>query len=113
MMTFRLSIWVLLSLVVAPSNARADKVDHYVETLLKKFNVPGLSLAVVKDGKLIKSKGYGLANVELNAPATPNTVYQWASVTKQFTAAAILLLADEHRLKVDERVSVYLTNAPP
>lgn len=112
MMTFRLSIWVLLSLVAASSNAQADKVDHYVEILLKHINVPGLSLAVVKDGKVIKSKGYGLANVELNVPATPNTVYQWASVTKQFTAAAILLLADDHRLMLDERISIYLTNAP-
>jgi len=112
MKTLRLAIWFVLSLLIASTNAMADKVDQYVETLLKKFNVPGLSLAVVKNGKVIKSKGYGLANVELNVPATPNTVYQWASVTKQFTAAAILLLADEHRLKLDERISVYLTNAP-
>jgi CubicO group peptidase (beta-lactamase class C family) len=52
--------------------------------------------------KLTKAKGYGLANVELNVPATEHTVYQWASVTKQFTAAAILMLADDGKLALDD-----------
>ena len=110
-MTFQLSVCVVC-LLFASTTVRADKVDQYAEAQLKRFNVPGLSLAVVKNGKVIKAKGYGLANVELNVPATPNTVYQWASVTKQFTAAATLLLADENRLKLEERISVYLTNTP-
>ena len=58
--TLRCFCWIILSLVLASTSARADKVDQYVEAILKKFNVPGLSLAVVKDGKVIKSKGYGL-----------------------------------------------------
>jgi CubicO group peptidase (beta-lactamase class C family) len=91
---------------------RADRVDEYVAAQLKQYNVPGLSLAVVKRGRVIKSKGYGLANVELNARATPDTVYQWASVTKQFTAAAVLLLADDGKLKLDERIGVYLAKTP-
>ena len=57
--------------------------------------MPGLSLAIVRSGELIKAKGYGLANVELNVPASENTVYQWASITKQFTGTAIQLLAVE------------------
>src|SRR6185503_7031610 len=113
MITLRLAPGIALALLISSSNLRADKADQYVSAQLKKYNAPGLSLAVVKNGKVIKSKGYGLANVELNGRAAPNTVYQWASVTKQFTAAAILLLADDGKLKLDERIDVYLTNTPP
>lgn len=87
-------------------------MDRYVSEQLKKFNAPGLSLAVVKDGKVVKAKGYGLADVELHVPATPQTVYQWASVSKQFTAAATLLLVDDGKLKLDDRVSRHLTDTP-
>src|SRR5689334_18694788 len=80
------------------AGAHADEVDRYVESRLKTNNVPGASVAVVRNGKIIKARGYGLADVELNVPATENTVYQWASVTKQFTAAAIVLLAEEGKV---------------
>src|SRR4051812_41809509 len=82
-------------------SARADEVDDYVHKALARSRVPGMSIAVIKDGKVIKAKGYGLADVELNAPATENTVYQWASVTKQFTSAAILLLFQDGKVKLD------------
>jgi hypothetical protein len=52
MSMFRLSIWIVLSLVLASNNAKADKVDQYCDTISKNFNVPGLSLAMVKDGKV-------------------------------------------------------------
>src|ERR1051325_5934964 len=58
------------------ARAQADKVDEYIEAEMRKQHIPGLSLAVVQAGKVVKSKAYGLANIELNVPATPNTVYQ-------------------------------------
>src|SRR4026209_2120172 len=112
MISLRVAFGIALSLLISSSNLWADTVDQYVSAQVKKYNAPGVSLAVVKNGKVIKSKGYGLANVELNTRATPDTVYQWASVTKQFTAAAILLLADDGKLKLHERINVYLTNTP-
>jgi CubicO group peptidase (beta-lactamase class C family) len=57
--------------------------------------IPGLTLAVVQGGKVVKAEGYGLANVEHNVPAKRETVYQSGSVGKQFTAAAVLLLAED------------------
>ena len=51
-----------------------SKVDDYIKLQMQRRHIPGLSLAVVKDGKMIKAKGYGLANVETNTPATPETV---------------------------------------
>lgn len=90
----------------------ADQIDRYVESRLKRDNVPGASIAVVRDGKVIKARGYGFADVEHNVTATKDTVYQWASVSKQFTAAAIVLLAEDGKLRLDDLAARYYTNAP-
>ncbi len=92
--------------------ARADKIDDYIKAEMLKQRVPGLSLAVVKDGKIIKAQGYGLANVEHNIPAKPETVYKIASVSKQFLATGIMLLAQDGKLRVDDKVSQYLDGTP-
>lgn len=92
--------------------AVSDRIDRYIEAQLEKYNIPGLALAVVREGKVTKAKGYGLADVELNAPATERSVFQWASVTKQFTATAIMLLAQDGKLKLDDPVSRHYANAP-
>lgn len=94
------------------TSLQADSIDNYIERQLKQQNVPGLSLAVVRAGKVQKAKGYGLADVELNAPATENTVYQWASVSKQFTATAIMLLAQDGKLKISDPISKHYPDAP-
>ena len=112
------SIWIVLYLMLAfPStNAQADKVqddvDAYVKTQIEKQHIPGVSLAIVKDGKVVLAKGYGLANVELTVSATKDTVYELLSVSKEFTAAAILLLVEEDKVSLDETVSKYLLDSP-
>jgi CubicO group peptidase (beta-lactamase class C family) len=90
----------------------ADQVDDCVERHLNRSNVPGLSLAVLKEGKVIKAKGYGLANLELNVPATTETVYQLASVTKQFTATAVMLLVEEGKVRLSDPISLHLKGLP-
>ena len=99
--------FVLLSLwqSTLPMWARADDVDAYIERSVREHNIPGASVAVVRDGKLLKGKGYGLADVELDAPATPETVYQLASMTKPFTAIGVMLLVEGGRVRLDGRVS--------
>ena len=89
-----------------------DKVDVYVRAQMDKWHIPGLSLALVKDGKVVLAKGYGLANVELSVPATTDTVYELLSVSKEFTAAAIFLLVDEGKVSLDETVPKYLPDSP-
>ena len=91
---------------------QADEVDDYIKNEMKKRQIPGLALAVVKDGKVIKGKGYGLANVELDVSVTPDSVFELASVTKQFTATAIMMLVEEGKVGLDDKISKYLTNAP-
>ena len=107
--TSLLAVVVLFAAVVT---ARPDKTDEFIRSEMKRQNIPGLSLAVVKDGKVIKAEGYGLANMKLKISATPETVYRIASVSKQFIATGIMLLAQEGRLNVDDPISKYLEGTP-
>ena len=90
----------------------ADKVDEYIEPEMRNQRIPGLSLAVVQAGKIVKSKGYGLANIELNVPATPDTVYQLQSITKPFVACGIMLLVEGGKLGLDDNITNYLSGLP-
>ena len=92
--------------------AQADNVDDFVRAQMRQQNIPGLSLAVVQDGRVVKAEGYGLANLRLKAAATPETVYKIASVSKQFMAAGIMVLAQDGRLGLDDPISRYLDGAP-
>ena len=87
-------------------------VDRFIAEQMRQFHIPGLSLAVVRDGKTIKTQGYGLANVELKAAASPSTVYEIGSITKQFTATAVVMLAEENKIKLDAPIGDYLADIP-
>ncbi len=95
-----------------PTQPNLSSIDQYVQTALQKSHGAGISVAVVHDGKIVLAKGYGLANVELSVPATENTVYQIASVTKTFTATAINMLVDEDKLKLDDKIVAHLPDLP-
>lgn len=105
-------IAVLLILIGFATPGRADGVDDLVLAAMKKQKVPGLTLAVVKDGKVVKARGYGLANVEHDVPAKRETVYQSGSVGKMFTAAAVMLLVEDGKLKLDDSIRKHLPDAP-
>ena len=105
----KLNVLLVVALLLLQATVvRADKVDDYVKAELQRQRIPGLSLAVVKEGKVIKAEGYGLANVEHNIPAKPETVYKIGSVSKQFLATGIILLVQDGKLRVDDKVSQYL-----
>ena len=78
----------------------------------RKHNVPAIALAVVRDGKPVKVQAYGLANVEHDVPATADTVFQLASVTKQFTAAAVMRLVEEGKRRWTTRYRSTWTTCP-
>src|SRR4029450_13939089 len=92
--------------------ASADEVDDYVKSQLRQLHIPGASVAIVRDGRIIKAQSYGLANVEWNIPATNNTVYELGSITKQFTAAAIMVLVEEGKVGLDDKIRKYFPAAP-
>jgi CubicO group peptidase (beta-lactamase class C family) len=73
---------------------------------------PGCAVAVLKDGKLVFKKGYGIANLDYGVPITPSTAFNIASVSKQFTAACVLLLSRDGKLSLDDEVHKYITELP-
>ena len=92
-----------------------DPLLDRVDALLADYagEVPGASVLVVHDGEAVVRRSYGLADVENVVAATPATNYRLASITKQFTAAAILLLAEDGRLGLDDPVARWLPSLPP
>lgn len=90
----------------------AAQVDDYVKAEMARQELVGLSLAVVHRGRIVLERGWGFANLEHRVPATPATVYQSGSVGKQFTAGAVMLLAQEGRLGLDDPVSRFFPEAP-
>jgi CubicO group peptidase (beta-lactamase class C family) len=90
------------------------KMNDEVDTLMKKYhgNVPGASLLVIKDGTPVVRRSWGMSDLEDDVRATPATNYRLASVTKQFTAAAILLLREDRKLSLDDRVRRWLPSLP-
>lgn len=94
------------------SKTRADITDDYIRAQMQAQHIPGLAIAVTRDGRIIKSNGYGCANLELKVPVTADSVFEMCSVTKQFTAAGILLLAGDGKLGLDDPISRYIDNAP-
>ncbi|MCA1857389.1 beta-lactamase family protein [Massilia oculi] len=90
----------------------ADPLDDAIEREMRRRQVPGMAVVVVKDGRIVREKGYGLANVEHAVAATPDTVFQSASVGKTFTAALVLLLEKDGKLGLDDPIGRYLDHAP-
>jgi CubicO group peptidase (beta-lactamase class C family) len=108
-----LALVLLILLYPSAAVTRADEIDIYARSFIAKRNIPGLSLAVVRAGKLIKVAGYGMANLELPVPAAPETVYEIGSITKQFTAEAVMLLVEEGKLGLDDTLAKHLDALPP
>jgi CubicO group peptidase (beta-lactamase class C family) len=88
--------------------ATAVKIDRIVNEQMVANKIPGVSLAILRKGKIVLLKSYGLANVEHHVPVKPETVFQSGSIGKQFTAAAVMLLVQENKLSLDDKISKYL-----
>ena len=93
-------------------SATTETVDALVEQIMAERHIPGLSLAVVRDGKLIKTQSYGYLNRDLNVHTRPSSVFPIASVSKPFTATAIMLLVQSGQIELDAPISTYLTDTP-
>jgi len=106
-------LFLLLLIGCTESNSAADRaraIDHLMSAY--QGNVPGASVLVIRNGNMVFRRSYGMADVEHQVAATPATNYRLASVTKQFTAASILLLAEERRLSLDDPVRKWLPSLP-
>src|SRR5512140_522875 len=100
----RLIRCVALLLVPVACATGGHPINGDIDVLMKRYDgaVPGASLLVIRDGKSLVRRSWGLSDVEGRVAATPATNYRLASVTKQFTAAAILLLAQDDKLELSD-----------
>ena len=97
---------------IAAAPAPAGKMGDYVRGFLQRRHIPSAAVAVVRDGRIIHAAGYGLANLELDVPATERTRYEIGSISKQFTAEAIMMLVEEGKLGLDDPIGQYLKDIP-
>jgi len=103
----------LSALLLAASLAvRADSLDDSIQAQMHQAHVPGLSLAVLQHGKLVKTKGYGLANLDRREPVSEHTVFEIGSLTKQLTAALVFMLAQEGKIGLDKSLTQYFEDLP-
>jgi len=94
------------------SFAQVDSTDIIVKNIMKQQKIVGLSLAVIRNGKPVVNKGYGLSNVELNIPVTSESVIRLGSVSKQFFTTAIMKLMEEGKLSIEDSVHKFFPDAP-
>ncbi len=107
-----LLLLIVLSAIGTTAQSVDAKVDQFIRTEMERQKIPGVSLAVVKEGKPLIVKGYGFANLEHQIPVKPETIFQSGSVGKQFTATAVMLLVEEGKIVLDEKISKYLGDVP-
>ncbi len=105
--------FIILLLFITATNAKAQvitsaKIDSLTELTLKTFDVPGIAVAVVKDGKVIHAKGYGVRSLNTKQKVDENTLFGIASNSKAFTVAALGMLIDDGKLKWDDKVTDYI-----
>jgi CubicO group peptidase (beta-lactamase class C family) len=91
---------------------QTDAIDQLVKSEMTRQRIPGLEVGVYSRGRILLAKGYGLADVELDVPVTPETLMQSGSVGKQFVSAAIMMLVEEKKLSLDDSVTRYFPDAP-
>jgi CubicO group peptidase (beta-lactamase class C family) len=100
-------------LAKAQNRDLAATVDDYVKAEMQRQHIPGLSLLIAKDGRIVRTQGFGLANIELQVAAKPETIFQSGSVGKQFTAAAVMMLVESGKVGLDDPLTKYFPDAPP
>jgi CubicO group peptidase (beta-lactamase class C family) len=107
--TFAITSW-LLSLT--SQSVRAENGDEAIIAEMKRQNVPGVAIGVVRDGTVVRVSGFGIANLEHNVPVTAETIFQTGSTGKQFASLAILMLEKDGKLSVEDSLSKFFPDTP-
>src|SRR6266478_4679754 len=124
-MKFRITIFAMLALFsVASAQTGPDKqrdessnkaLNSKVDQVFAQFDkpdFPGCALAVIKDGQIIYKRGYGMSNLEYGIPISPSSIFHIASISKEFTAMSIVMLANQGKLSLDDDVRKYVPEVP-
>ena len=110
--------WVVLcscfagSAHAAAADPPVDAVARFVRAEMDQQHIPGVALLVSRDGRPIRAAGFGLANVELQVPVSPQTIFQSGSVGKQFTATAVMMLVEEGKMGLEDPLTKYFPQGP-
>ena len=107
-MKAKLSLSLLLISFFSFSQIEESKLDELIQNTIKTFDVPGMSVGIIKDGKVIYSKGFGVRSLTNNQAMNDETLVGIASNSKGFTGTALAILADEGKLNFDDKVSKYI-----
>ena len=114
-MKYAVSLFHLIFLLTVACFAQdgvSTKVDEYIRAEMVAQQRPGVSLAVVRNGEIVIARGYGLANVEHQVPVKPETIFQSGSMGKQFTATAVMMLVEDGKLSLDDKIIKYFPDGP-
>jgi len=90
-----------------------DAVGNCIRAEMQSEHIPGLALLIVRNGQIYRAEGFGYSNIELQVPVTPKTIFQSGSMGKQFTAMAVLMLAEQGKLSLDDPITKFFPDAPP
>ena len=112
LLAWSLFLSVFVSNCLAQATPPADQVTRIVLAEMARQRIPGLALLVARNGTPIRTGTYGLANVELNVPVKPETIFQSGSIGKQFTATAVMMLVEAGKIGLDDSISKYFASAP-
>ena len=93
-------------------DARADQIDGYIKAEMAKRRIPGLAVGIVGNGELVRAQGYGKSNLETDSAVLPQSVFDLASLTKPFTAEAVMMLVEDGKLGLNDSVSLYVSGLP-
>lgn len=107
-MSYKLSLVLFLLGFTVSAQITNSEVDELVNRTIKAFDVPGIAVAIVKDGKVVLAKGYGVKSITTQEKVDANTLFGIASNSKAFTSAALAMLVDEKKIKWDDKVIQYL-----
>jgi CubicO group peptidase (beta-lactamase class C family) len=109
----KIRLFVVAALTLAAfAPTSAQDVDAVVKAWMEREHVPGVAIAVIKGGSLVKAEGYGFADVENRVPVRPETVFKIGSLSKQFIATGVMLLVQDGKMTVDDGLQRFLPDAP-
>jgi CubicO group peptidase (beta-lactamase class C family) len=95
-----------------PGSLRADPIDDYVTAEMARQNVPGMAIAIMRNGHVVRAQGYGTANLEHSVPVHPDTLFKTGAVGMQFTAIGVMLLVEDGKVRLDDSIREYLPDTP-
>ena len=103
---------LLLTLNCRAQNNISLKIDEYINNEMRSQKIPGVAVAVIRDGRIVLAKGYGLSNLEHQIPVKPETVFQSGSLGKAFTVTAVMMLVADGKISLNDNLKKYFADAP-